>query len=167
MKAILRSYRQAPRKVRLVANLIKGKTVPRALVELDVLPKRASGPMKKLLMSAVANAKENDGVDLVNLFVKEVRVDQGTILKRSMPKSHGTAHPIHKHTSHIMIELITSADVAPSKKVAKLEEAPAKKVSKKIALAKVKAAADSAKSRRAPSTEARQAPKVKAEKKAK
>ncbi|KKS57792.1 MAG: 50S ribosomal protein L22 [Candidatus Nomurabacteria bacterium GW2011_GWA2_42_41] len=123
--------------------------------------------MKKLLMSAVANAKENDGVDLVNLFVKEVRVDQGTILKRSMPKSHGTAHPIHKHTSHIMIELITSADVAPSKKVAKLEEAPAKKVSKKIALAKVKAAADSAKSRRAPSTEARQAPKVKAEKKAK
>src|SRR3989344_261441 len=153
MKAILRSYRQAPRKVRLVANLIKGKTVPRALVELDVLPKRASGPMKKLLMSAVANAKENDGVDLVNLFVKEVRVDQGTILKRSIPKSHGTAHPIHKHTSHIMIELITSADVAPSKKVAKLEEAPAKKVSKKIALAKVKAAADSAKSRRAPSTE--------------
>ena len=141
MKAILRSYRQAPRKVRLVANLIKGKTVPRALVELDVLPKRASGPMKKLLMSAVANAKENDGVDLVNLFVKEVRVDQGTILKRSMPKSHGTAHPIHKHTSHIMIELIASADVAPSKKVAKLEEVPAKKVSKKIALAKVKDAA--------------------------
>lgn len=152
MKAILRSYRQAPRKVRLVANLIKGKTVPRALVELDVLPKRASGPMKKLLMSAVANAKENDGIDLVNLFVKEVRVDQGTILKRSMPKSHGTAHPIHKHTSHIMIELIASAEVAPSKKVAKLEEVPAKKVSKKIALAKVKAAAK---------------PKVKAEKKTK
>lgn len=142
MKAILRSYRQAPRKVRLVANLIKGKTVPRALVELDVLPKRASGPMKKLLMSAVANAKENDGIALVDLFVKEVRVDQGTILKRSMPKSHGTAHPIHKHTSHIMIELIASADVLPSKRVAKKvegeEEAP-KKVSKKIALAKVKA----------------------------
>ncbi|MGB2580213.1 MAG: 50S ribosomal protein L22 [Minisyncoccia bacterium] len=141
MKAILRSYRQAPRKVRLVANLIKGKTVPRALVELDVLPKRASGPMKKLLMSAVANAKENDGIDLVNLFVKEVRVDQGTILKRSMPKSHGTAHPIHKHTSHIMIELIASTDVAPSKKIAKLEEVVAKKVSKKTALAKVKDAA--------------------------
>jgi len=147
MKAILRSYRQAPRKVRLVANLIKGKTVPRALVELDVLPKRASGPMKKLLMSAVANAKENDGIDLVDLFVKEVRVDQGTILKRSMPKSHGTAHPIHKHTSHIMIELIASADVAPSKRALKAskaesttEEAP-KKVSKKTALAKVKAAA--------------------------
>jgi len=153
MKAILRSYRQAPRKVRLVANLIKGKTVPRALVELDVLPKRASGPMKKLLMSAVANAKENDGIALIDLFVKEVRVDQGTILKRSMPKSHGTAHPIHKHTSHIMIELIASADVDLSKKIAKTakadkEEAP--KISKKVALAKVKAAAK---------------PKVKAEKK--
>jgi len=127
-----------------VANLIKGKTVPRALVELDVLPKRASGPMKKLLMSAVANAKENDGIDMIDLFVKEVRVDQGTILKRSMPKSHGTAHPIHKHTSHIMIELIASADVTPrklaSKKVEKAEE-EAPKVSKKVALAKVKAAA--------------------------
>lgn len=143
MKAILKSYRQAPRKVRLVANLIKGKTVPRALVELDVLPKRASGPMKKLLMSAVANAKENDGIELVDLFVKEVRVDQGTILKRSMPKSHGTAHPIHKHTSHIMIELIASVDVAPSKKALKKgvvessEVAP--RTSKKAALAKVKA----------------------------
>ena len=144
MKAILKSYRQAPRKVRLVANLIKGKTVPRALVELDVLPKRASGPMKKLLMSAVANAKENDGIDLVDLFVKEVRVDQGTILKRSMPKSHGTAHPIHKHTSHIMIELIASADTAVKSKKSKVENnasADAKPVSKKVALAKVKAAA--------------------------
>ena len=146
MKAILRSYRQAPRKVRLVANLIKGKTVPRALVELDVLPKRASGTMKKLLMSAVANAKENEGIALVDLFVKEVRVDHGTILKRSMPKAHGSAHPIHKHTSHIMIELIASADVAPSKKALKkmsTEEAP--KVSKKVALAKVKAVAKATK----------------------
>lgn len=143
MKAVLKSYRQAPRKVRLVANLIKGKTVPRALVELDVLPKRASGPMKKLLMSAVANAKENNGINLVDLFVKEVRVDQGMILKRSMPKSHGTAHPIHKHTSHIMIELIANADVAPSKmkaiKAAEEKEEAPKKVAKKTALAKVKA----------------------------
>ncbi|OIP65208.1 MAG: 50S ribosomal protein L22 [Candidatus Yonathbacteria bacterium CG10_big_fil_rev_8_21_14_0_10_43_136] len=144
MKAILKSYRQAPRKVRLVANLIKGKTAPRALAQLDVLPKRASGVMKKLLMSAIANAKENDGIALEDLFVKEVRVDQGTILKRSMPKSHGSAHPIHKHTSHIMIELIASADVAPSKRATKKEaivEGEPKKVSKKVALANVKASA--------------------------
>ncbi len=118
MKATLKSYRQAPRKVRLVANLIKGKTVPRALVELDVLPKRASLPMRKLLLSAVANAKENDGIDQADLMVKEVRVDQGTILKRSMPKSHGSASPIHKHTSHIMIELIANIDAPAKKKVA-------------------------------------------------
>jgi len=118
MKAVLKSYRQAPRKVRLVANLIKGKTVPRALVELDVLPKRASGPMRKLLMSAVANAKQNDGIAEADLMVKEVRVDHGTILKRSMPKSHGSASPIHKHTSHIMIELIASVDAPVKKKVA-------------------------------------------------
>lgn len=117
MKAILKSYRQAPRKVRLVANLIKGKTVPRALAELDALPKRASGPMKKLLLSAVANAKQNDGLDQADLLVKGVRVDQGTILKRSMPKSHGSASPIHKHTSHIMLELIAHID-APAKKKA-------------------------------------------------
>ena len=117
MKAYLKSYRQAPRKVRLVANLMKGKTAERALVELDVLPKRAAAPMKKLLMSAIANAKENSGIDLGELFVKEVRVDQGTMLKRSMPKSHGTASPIHKHTSHVMIELIVRAETPAKEKV--------------------------------------------------
>ena len=110
MKAYLKSYRQAPRKVRLVANLMKGKTAERALVELDVLPKRASGPMKKLLLSAIANAKENSKIELRELFVKEVRVDQGTIMKRFMPKSHGSASPFHKHTSHVMIELISSVE---------------------------------------------------------
>lgn len=111
MKAYLKSYRQAPRKVRLVANLMKGKTVPHAIKELEVLPKRASLPMMKLLLSAVANAKENDGVAQDDLFVKEVRVDQGTILKRFIPKSHGSASPIHKHTSHVMVELIANAQV--------------------------------------------------------
>jgi len=145
MKAYLKSYRQAPRKVRLVANLMKGKTADRALVELDVLPKRASGPMKKLLLSAIANAKENNGIAQESLFVKEVRVDQGTILKRFIPKSHGSASPIHKHTSHVMIELIANAqgeqlttDTA-TRTIDKNADA-AKKVSKKTALAKVKAA---------------------------
>ncbi len=110
MKAYLKGYRQAPRKVRLVANLIKGKTAERALIELDMLPKRASLPMRKLLLSAVANAKENSGIELAALMVKEVRVDQGTILKRWMPKSHGSQDPIHKHTSHVMLELIASVD---------------------------------------------------------
>ena len=136
MKAYLKSYRQAPRKVRLVANLMKGKTVERAIKELEVLPKRASLPMLKLLLSAVANAKENDGVAQADLFVKEVRVDQGTILKRFIPKSHGTASPIHKHTSHVMIELIVRAEAAEP--VAK--KAPAKEVKEKAVKAVKKAA---------------------------
>ncbi|OIO31179.1 50S ribosomal protein L22 [Candidatus Nomurabacteria bacterium CG1_02_43_90] len=141
MKAVLKSYRQAPRKVRLVANLIKGKTASRALVELDMLPKRASGPMKKLLMSAIANAKENDKIMIEDLLVKEVRVDQGTILKRSMPKSHGSASPIHKHTSHIMLELAVYTEVEKPKGKNKVVVADEPKVSKKVALAKVKAEA--------------------------
>lgn len=119
MKAYLKSYRQAPRKVRLVANLMKGKTVERAIKELEVLPKRASLPMMKLLLSAVANAKENDGIAQDALFVKEVRVDQGTILKRFMPKSHGSASPIHKHTSHVTVELVAHADIETKKTAAK------------------------------------------------
>lgn len=143
MKAYLKSYRQAPRKVRLVANLMKGKTAERALAELDALPKRASLPMRKLLLSAVANAKQNSGVALQDLFVKEVRVDQGMILKRSMPKSHGSAHPIHKHTSHVLVELVERVSVSEAKpsvaekkaaqkiKEVKAVKAPAKKVAKK------------------------------------
>lgn len=139
MKAILKSYRQAPRKVRLVANLIKGKTVPRAIAELDVLPKRASDPMKKLLLSAVANAKENDGITDINaLLVKEVRVDQGAILKRSMPRAHGSAYPIHKHTSHIMLELIVHAEapVKGAKAVKTVVASPAKEKATKKAVVK-------------------------------
>jgi len=119
MKAYLKSYRQAPRKVRLVANLIKGKTAERALVELAVLPKRASEPMKKLLLSAIANAKENDHIGIESLFVKEVRVDQGMILKRFIPKAHGSASPIHKHTSHVMIELVPRSEAPVEPKPAK------------------------------------------------
>ena len=149
MKAYLKSYRQAPRKVRLVTNLIKGKDVSSALIELDALPKRASGAIKKLLLSAVANAKENDGISDINvLLVKEVRVDQGVILKRSMPRAHGSAFPIHKHTSHIMLELIahtetsvkeakaTKKAVAVSADEEKATKKPVKKAVKKVATKK-------------------------------
>ena len=145
MKAYLKSYRQAPRKVRLVTNLIKGKAVSSALIELDALPKRASGAIKKLLLSAVANAKENNDIEQNVLFIKEVRVDQGMIMKRSMPRSRGSANPIHKHTSHILIELAQGSKFESKKLKAKNEEVA--KVSKKTALAGVKAKATKGKSR--------------------
>ena len=105
MKSSLPNYRQSPRKVRLVADLIKGKSVAEALVALDILPKRASVPLKKLVLSAVANAKENFKTDAGGLIVKEFRVDKGVVLKRSMPRAMGRAFGIKKRTSHIHLVL--------------------------------------------------------------
>src|SRR3989338_4203881 len=105
MKAILRNYRQAPRKVRLVADYIRGKRAIEARVLLSALPKRAALPVRKLLDSAIANAKEVKGLIAENLYVKEIRVDGGTTLKRSMPRAFGRASDINKRSSHILIVL--------------------------------------------------------------
>ena len=104
MKAFLKNYRQSPRKVRLVAGLVKGKSVNEAIAELDFLAKRAGLPIKKLLLSAVANAKSM-GIDAENLFVKELRVDKGITMKRMMPAAMGTGHRINKRTSHLNLLL--------------------------------------------------------------
>ncbi|OHB25025.1 MAG: 50S ribosomal protein L22 [Parcubacteria group bacterium RIFOXYD2_FULL_52_8] len=134
--AHLRSYRQAPRKVRLVADLVRGKSVAAALVTLDTVVKRVSAPMKKLLMSAVANAEHNHKLERNTLFIKEITVDQGQILKRSMPRARGVPFPIHKHTSHISLVLGEKASKAANEAVS---EQPAT-VKKPRAKAPVKAA---------------------------
>ena len=114
MKAFLKNYRQSPRKVRLVANLVKGKNVSGAIAELDFLAKRAGAPIKKLLLSAVANAK-NQCIEADNLFIKELRVDKGIVMKRIMPAAMGTAHRINKRTSHVEVVLaeIASSAIRP------------------------------------------------------
>ena len=104
MKAFLKNYRQSPRKVRLVASLVKGKNIAEAIVELDFLAKRAGLPIKKLLLSAVSNAKSM-GVNTENLFIKELRVDKGITMKRMMPAAMGTGHRINKRTSHLTLTL--------------------------------------------------------------
>lgn len=103
--AYLNNYRQSPRKVRLVTELLRGQSVSVALVTLDTTVKRASASLKKLLLSAVANAEHNHKLDKARLFVKKISVDQGQILKRSMPRARGSAFPIHKHTSRISLVL--------------------------------------------------------------
>ncbi len=128
MKAFLKNYRQAPRKVRLVAGLIRGKNVQDAIAELDFLAKRAGEPIKKLLMSAVANAK-NMGVEVENLYIKELRVDKGIVMKRMMPAAMGTGHRINKRTSHINILL--AEKVAKIKKTSTPKAVKVKKVAKK------------------------------------
>lgn len=105
MKAFLKNYRQSPRKVRLIADLIRGKRAIDALTSLRFAGKRAASPIKKLLESAIANAKENNKLDKENLFIKEIRVDQGVTLKRHRPRAHGRSTPINKRTSHVNIVL--------------------------------------------------------------
>ena len=105
MKAFLKNYRQSPRKVRIVGDLLKGKRVAEAFVHLGALPKRASGPIAKLLGSAVANAKQA-GISEESLFIENITVNKGIVMKRSMPRARGSASRINKRTSHVMLTLI-------------------------------------------------------------
>jgi len=114
--ARLSNYRQAPRKVRVVADTVRGKRVVDALNQLDFTVKRATSPLVKLIKSAVANAKNNHGLDVENLFIKEIRVDGGIVMKRSMPRARGSASLIHKRTSHVMITLAEKAPKIKNKK---------------------------------------------------
>ncbi len=131
-KALLKNYRQSPRKVRLIADSIRGKKINDALNALQFMPKRAAEPMKKLLESAIANAKDNS-VDLTDLIVKEITVDDGPTLKRSMPKWRGTAHPIRKRTSHVNLFLAVKESKKENKKseIKKETKVVAKKTVKK------------------------------------
>ena len=132
MKAFLKNYRQSPRKVRLVAGLVRGKNVPQAIAELNFLAKRAGEPIKKLLLSAVANAKQT-GAEMENLFIKEITVDKGIVMKRMMPAAMGTGHRINKRTSHIAVLL--AEKVQKEKKTKKVEN---KKEVKKVKALKAK-----------------------------
>ena len=105
MKAILSNYKQTPRKVRLIADLIRGKSVPDALAELSSLNKRGGRAFKKLLLSAVANAKTTKNLREENLMIRFVAVTKGVVLKRFMPVARGSAHPIRHRRSHIRLEL--------------------------------------------------------------
>jgi large subunit ribosomal protein L22 len=106
MKASVTSVRISPRKVRMVADAVRGKSVSQALSILTFTRKKAAVPVQKLLKSAVANAVENDGVDDVdNLMIDRIAVDEGPTLKRYTPRARGRATPIRKRTSHIRIAL--------------------------------------------------------------
>ncbi len=104
VSAKLRFYRAAPRKVRLVADLIRGKSVIKAKEQLAFLDKKSTEAVAKLLTSAVSNAKHNLKVkDESSLFIKKITVDSGPAYKRFRPASRGSAHQIKKRTSHITI----------------------------------------------------------------
>ena len=105
-KAHLKSYRQSPRKVRLVADAVRGKSVNDALDILTFMPKRAGLPLKKLIASAYANLPAGRQVPASNIFVKEIRVDAGPTLYRNQPRSYrGGNSTIRKRTSRISVVL--------------------------------------------------------------
>ena len=108
--------RVAPRKARLVADLIRRKPAKEALVQLRFSPKRGAGPLLKLLKSAVQNARHNFNLSADNLYVKEIRVDQGPVHKRWMPRAFGRAGMIRKKTSHITLILNDKSDGLRAKK---------------------------------------------------
>ena len=104
--ASLKNYRISPRKFRVVADMIRGRSVSDARNILSAATKKARHPLSDLVDSAVANAKNNFSIDSGDkLVVKEIRVDQGFTLKRIMPVSRGSAHPIKKRTSNVSIVL--------------------------------------------------------------
>ena len=106
MKASATHIRISPRKVRMVVDTVRGKSVSQALSILGFTRKKAALPVQKLLKSAVANAVENDGIsDVDTLVIDRIMVDEGPTLKRFMPRARGRATPIRKRTSHIRIML--------------------------------------------------------------
>lgn len=127
MKAMLSNYRQAPRKTRLLADLLRGKNVERALVILEHTDKRATHAFAKLVKAATTNAMHNNKTSKDKLFIKSITVDEGRTLKRIRPVSRGSAHPIRKRTSHIALEL----GIKEEKKETKKKKVSTKKSVKK------------------------------------
>jgi large subunit ribosomal protein L22 len=106
MKAYLKNYRQAPRKVRLVANHIRHRKVETVLEELSLMNQKSASVLKKLIESAVANAKqENPTLSKEELYISHLTVDEGITYKRYMPRAFGRATPIRHECSHITLRL--------------------------------------------------------------
>jgi large subunit ribosomal protein L22 len=112
--ARLRYLHIAPRKVRLVADTLKGLSANEAEAQLLMRPQRSARPLLKLLQSAVANARHNQKLEPERLVISSLRVDQGPMLKRILPRAQGRATPIQKKMSHVTI-VLEERDVHPSR----------------------------------------------------
>jgi large subunit ribosomal protein L22 len=129
IKATLNFLKMGPRKVRLIADTMRGHKVSLLLERLTMNSQHAALPMLKLLKSAVANAKHNFKFDVSTLRVKSITVDGGPVVKRWMPKAHGRATPLRQRTSHINLVLVHEEPLA--KKVKKAVKKSIKKIAKK------------------------------------
>jgi len=127
VKAIAKSVRISPRKVSVVASLVRGRSVNDALTILAHTPRRAAIPVSKAIKSAQANADHNHGYKPDSLRIVEISVTPGVRYKRFRPVSRGMAHPFQRRTSHIRV--IVDGDKRPVKKT--VEKTEAKKEEKK------------------------------------
>ena len=130
MKAYLKQTRISPKKVNVVAALVRGKSVAEALTQLKFVPKRSAPVLAKLIASAAANAENNFKQDREKLVISKILVNAGMTLKRGQPVSRGRWHPILKRTSRVTVELTPEIEKKDSKvkKVRKVQKAD--KVSK-------------------------------------
>lgn len=133
MQATLSNHNQSLRKAKLVADLVRGKNVTDVLQNLPFTDKKAAAAFKKLIESAVANARQA-GVSEERLFVKEVTVNKGVTFARYMPQARGRASAIERGRSHIKVVLGARGGVEKKEEVAKKTvKKTAKKIVKKVA----------------------------------
>lgn len=155
VKASLKHLRMSPRKIRLVIDVIRKMPVLLALDQLKFINKKAAGPVVKLLRSAIANAQNTYSLSDDNLYIKEIRSDEGVMLKRWMPRAHGRATSIRKrgcHLSLVLAEIKESGKkekkvvkAADPVKLEKLSQETTAKKAKKEAKAKKPAALEKGK----------------------
>lgn len=122
VKAKLNNLRRSPRKIRLVAEMLRGLDAKEAENQLKFLVKGSAPDFGKLLKSAIANAENNFGLDKDNLFVKDIIVNEGTKLKRWLPRAYGRASLILKRASNIEMVLAEKVEGKGRKKIEKREE---------------------------------------------
>jgi large subunit ribosomal protein L22 len=104
-RAVAKGTRISAQKARLVADVVRGMNVDKAITTLTFMPKKGAHIIRKVLDSAIANATQNDKIDVDNLYIKKIFIDGGPSLKRIMPRAQGRATGIIKRTSHITVIL--------------------------------------------------------------
>jgi large subunit ribosomal protein L22 len=105
VRAVAKYIRMSPRKVRLVVDLVRGRQVEEALQILDLTPKAAAEPVAKAIRSAVANADENLGLSVSDLYIARITADEGPTLKRGRPGARGRFKPLLKRSTHVSVVL--------------------------------------------------------------
>lgn len=115
VSAKLRYVHLSARKAKLVLDVVRGRLLADALVQLSMMPQGAARPVAKLLASAAANATNNNKLEAAKLWVKRIEVGQGPRLKRWLPRAMGRATPIQKPTSHVTVVLSDEAPRRPQR----------------------------------------------------